>query len=82
MAFRKKVANFVNSKGGKATVIGTVAFIVLGLLALFIAFVIKDGIESVLKWFGSEWAIRMYIGLAFCAFGILWLILWSKRYEE
>lgn len=71
---KKKFLKFVNSKGGKKTLIGTSLFLVFGLACFVIGYGLVDGWEKVIAWFGSRWAIMVYIALGFWV--LLCLFLW------
>ena len=61
----------------KWVIISTIIFGILGIVALVLGFGIANGFDSVLRWFGSRWAIYIYILAGFMVFVILWL--WFRK---
>lgn len=82
MSFKKKIAKFFRTRGGKLTVIGSTAFLLIGIVSLVLAYAIKDGWESVLAWFTSRWAMYIYVGLGLWIIAVLYIIIISKKYED
>lgn len=60
----------------------TIGFAVLGIISLIVGFGIADGWMSVLLWFGSRWAVYIYITLALLGFLIAWVIFKQKIGED
>ena len=71
---KKKLLKFINTKGGKRTLIGTSLFLIFGIACFVIGYGLVDGWEQVIAWFGSQWAIMVYIALGFWV--LLCLFLW------
>jgi len=63
----------------KWAIIGTIAFAVFGLLCIMCGFGFANGWEWVLAWFYSQWAIYVYIFLAFFAMGAILIWWWGKK---
>lgn len=82
MSFKKKIAKFVRTKGGKATIIGSSVFLLVGIISLILAYGIKDGWASVLAWFTSRWAMYIYVGIGLWIIAVLYIIIIAKKYEE
>ena len=82
MSFKRRIARFVKSKGGKITIIGTTVFLLIGLLALVLGYGLSEGWEVVLAWFTSRYAMYVYVGLGFYVILILYIIVLSQKYEE
>lgn len=80
--FKKKVAQFVNSKGGKAMLIGSIVFFLVGIASLVLAFGLKDGWASVLAWFTSRWAMYVYVAIGLWIIIVLYIIYIAQKYEE
>ena len=76
---KRKLAELMNSKGGKWTVIGTTAFLLLGVAAFVVGYGIADGWDAVLAWFSSKWAITVYIAAGLWVIVVLYIIVLSKR---
>lgn len=68
-----KFREFLNRKG-KWVILSFIIFAVVGLVALFVGFGLTNGWIETLKWFGSKWAIMLYVLLGFIAFGLIWFI--------
>lgn len=82
MSFKRRIAKFVKSKGGKATIIGTTAFLLIGITALVLGYGLKDGWQVVLNWFTSRYAMFVYVGIGFYILLILYIIVLSQKYED
>ena len=76
-----KLKKFVNSKG-KWAIITTIIFAIIGITALVVGFGLANGWASVLAWFGSRWAIYVYILIAFLGFLLAWIIYKTKMGDE
>lgn len=63
----------------KATVIATIAFALFGLACIAVGFGLSNGWEWVLGWFTSQWAVYVYIFLAFFAMGAILIWWWGKK---
>jgi len=70
---RNKFAEWVNKKG-KWVILSTLIFILVGLICLVVGFGIADGWDAVLAWFGSRYAVMIYVIVALLIFGIVWFI--------
>ena len=66
----------------KWIIISTIIFAILGIIALVLGFGFTYGFMSVLMWFGSRWAIYIYIALALIAFLIVWVYFKNKIGED
>lgn len=66
----------------KWIIISTIIFAILGITALVLGFGFTYGFMSVLMWFGSRWAIYIYIALALIAFLIVWVYFKNKIGED
>lgn len=66
----------------KWIIISTLAFATLGIFALILGFSLANGFMSVLLWFGSRWAIYIYITLALLGFVVAWVIFKQKIGED
>lgn len=62
------------TKGAKISLISLIAFAVVGVSAFVIGYGLQDGFDAVLRWFGSRWAVYVYIALALGAFVVAWVI--------
>lgn len=82
MSFKRRIARFVKSRGGKLTIIGTTVFLLIGLTALVLGYGLSDGWEVVLAWFTSKYAMYVYVGLGFYVILILYIIVLSQKYED
>ena len=82
MSFKKKLAKFFRTKGGKATIIGTSIFLLVGIASLVLAYGLKDGWASVLAWFTSRWAMYIYVGIGIWIIAVLYIVYISKKYED
>lgn len=76
-----------NKKGifegkSKWIIISTIIFAILGITALVLGFGLTYGFMSVLKWFGSRWAIYIYIIVALLAFLTVWVYFKNKIGED
>ena len=76
---KKKEAQ--SPKATKWIIISTIVFALVGITALVLGFGLTNGWASVLRWFGSRWAIYIYIGVALFAFLIVFLV-HRKRMEK
>ncbi len=68
----------------KATIIAiisTLAFFLVGIAAIVIGYGVKDGWDSVGRWFTSRWAIYIYIVIALLIFALAWF-LHKRRMEK
>lgn len=68
-----KFKEWVDRKG-KWVILSFIIFAFVGLVCLVVGFGIANGWLSVLKWFGSKWAIMIYVLIGFMIFGIVWFI--------
>lgn len=64
---------WVNKKG-KWVLLSLLIFAVFGITALIVGFGLANGWLSVLRWFGSKWAIMIYVLIVFIIFGAIWFI--------
>lgn len=64
---------WVNKKG-KWVLLSLLIFAVFGITALIVGFGLAYGWLSVLQWFGSKWAIMIYVLIVFIIFGAIWFI--------
>jgi len=76
-----------NKKGifqgkSKWIIISTIIFAILGITALILGFGLTNGWMSVLMWFGSRWAIYVYIVIALLAFIVIWVYFKGKIGED
>lgn len=76
-----------NKKGifqgkSKWIIISTIIFAILGITALILGFGLTNGWMSVLMWFGSRWAIYVYIIIALIAFIVIWVYFKGKIGED
>lgn len=76
-----------NKKGifqgkSKWIIISTIIFAILGITALILGFGLTNGWMSVLMWFGSRWAIYVYIVIALVAFIVIWVYFKGKIGED
>lgn len=62
----------------KWIIISTIIFAVLGIVALILGFGFTNGFMSVLLWFGSRWAIYIYIIIGLLVFLLAWVIFKHK----
>ena len=76
-----KLQTFVQGKG-KWALISTGIFALIGITALIVGYGLTDGWASVLAWFGSRWAIYVYIIIGFIGFLVAWIIFKSKMGDE
>lgn len=83
MAVRKKQSKFGKfiQERGKWFFISTIIFLVIGIVALFVGFGLQYGFLEVLKWFGSRWAIIIYVAVAIFAFIAIWVYHQKKMKE-
>lgn len=82
MSFKRRIAKFVKSKGGKITIISTTVFLLIGITALVLGYGLKDGWQVVLNWFTSRYAMYVYVGIGFYVLIILYIIVLSQKYED
>jgi len=66
----------------KWIIISTIIFAILGITALILGFGFTNGFMSVLMWFGSRWAIYIYIVVALLGFLIAWVYFKNKIGED
>lgn len=78
---KNKFLEFVNKKG-KWVLLSTGIFLLVGIAAIVVGFGLANGWESVLAWFGSRWAIYLYILLGLLFFLVLWIIYKAKMEED
>ena len=76
-----------NKKGilqgkSKWLIISTIAFIILGIALIVIGFGVTYGWLSVLQWFGSRWAIYIYIIIGLLVFLFAFVIFKQKIGED
>ena len=76
-----------NKKGilqgkNKWIIISTIVFVILGITFFIIGFGITNGWLSVLQWFGSRWAIYVYIIIGLLGFLFAWVIFKQKIGED
>lgn len=77
MSNKKKNKGLFEGKN-KWVIISTIAFLLLGIVALVLGFGFANGFMSVLLWFGSRWAIYVYIIIALLLFLLAWVIFKQK----
>lgn len=75
---KKKIIDFINSKGGKGVVIGTSCFFVFGLACFVVGYGLVDGWAKVIAWFGGRWAMMVYIFVGLWTLIVLWLVYLAK----
>ena len=80
--FKKKIAKFVNSKGGKAAIIGSALFLLCGVAAFVLSYGLTDGWASVLAWFTSRWALLVYVGIGFYVLMLLYIVAIARKFED
>ena len=80
----KKLRKFLNTKGGMWAVIGTIAFILLIPLSLFLSWGISNNWnwELLASYFSNEIAITCYIGGGLVIFLIIMMYLLAKLRED
>ena len=78
MKNKKKIKKL--DKASKIAIISTVSFLLVGIAAFVIGYGLKDGWMSVLMWFGSRWAIYIYIAIIILVLALVWFI--HKRRME
>lgn len=66
----------------KWIIISTIIFAILGITALILGFGFTNGFMSVLMWFGSRWAVYIYIVIALLGFLIAWVYFKNKIGED
>ena len=76
-----------NKKGisqgkSKWVIIATIAFVILGIALIVIGFGVTYGWLSVLQWFGSRWAIYIYIIIGLLVFLFAFVIFKQKIGED
>ena len=76
-----------NKKGisqgkSKWIIISTIAFVILGIALIVIGFGVTYGWLSVLQWFGSRWAIYIYIIIGLLVFLFAFVIFKQKIGED
>lgn len=67
------------SKQAIWSIIGTIAFALLGLACLFVGYGLRDGWDSVIAWFSSKYAIYLYIGLVIYVCLAIGFLLFVRR---
>ena len=78
---KNKVKEYVEKHGGKILV-GSLIFLAIGIAAFVIGFVIAYGWAVVLAWFGSRWALLLYLFIAIYIFLISFLIHMNKMKDR
>ena len=80
----KKLRKFLNTKGGMWAVIGTIAFILLIPVSLFLSWGITNNWdwELLRSYFTNEYAITCYIGGVLIIFLVIILYLTAKLRED
>lgn len=63
----------------KTAIISTICFALFGLGCIVVGFGLSNGWEWVLAWFTSQWAVYVYIFLAFFAMGAILIWWWGKK---
>lgn len=76
-----KFLAWVNKKG-KWVILSTGIFLAIGITALIVGFGLAYGWLAVLQWFGSRWAIYIYILLGLLVFLVIWVIHKAKMEEK
>lgn len=76
-----------NKKGilqgkSKWVIISTIAFVILGIALIVVGFGVTYGWLSVLQWFGSRWAIYIYIIIGLLGFLFAFVIFKQKIGED
>ncbi len=61
-------------KKGKWVILSFIIFAFVGIVALVVGFGLANGWKELLMWFGSKWAIMLYVLLGFLIFGIVWFV--------
>lgn len=79
---KKKIADFINSKGGKGVVFGSIGFLVFGLTCFIVGYGLVDGWDAVLAWFTSRWAIYVYIFVFVWVLVVLTISHFARRYDD
>ena len=59
-------------------IIVSAIIVAVGLLAFILAYGLADGWDAVGAWFGSPYAILLYIGLGCYGLLVTWLIVYDK----
>ncbi len=78
---KKKKKGIFEGKS-KWTIISTAVFAILGITLLIVGFGVTYGWESVLAWFGSRWAIYLYIIIGLLGFLVAWVVFKLKVGED
>ncbi|MDD4001107.1 MAG: hypothetical protein PHX62_09505 [Bacilli bacterium] len=58
--------------------IGSLVFLLVGILAFVLGYGLTNGWAWVLGWFTSRWAIVFYLGLIIYLFGVSFVYFYSK----
>lgn len=66
----------------KWVILSTAIFALLGITLLIVGFGVTYGWMSVLEWFGSRWAIYVYIIVGLLIFLIAWVVFKQKIGED
>lgn len=75
---KKKLNDFIASKGGKWAIFGTLSFLLFGIACFVVGYGIVDGWDAVIKWFSSKWAIMLYVFIGLWAVVIAWVVYIGK----
>lgn len=79
---KRKISNFVKSKGGKATIICSAVFLIVGIASLIFGYALTYGWQSILNWFTSRYAILVYAGIDLYIIILLNIIFIAKSWDE
>lgn len=79
---KKKILKFIDSKGGKATIIATSSFLAFGLACFVIGYGLTDGWDKVIAWFTSQWAIMVYVFIGLWLIIVMYLVYLSKNFDD
>lgn len=79
---KKKLNDFIASKGGKWAIFGTLSFLLFGIACFVVGYGIVDGWDAVIKWFSSKWAIMLYVFIGLWAIVIAWVVYIGKTRSD
>lgn len=79
MKRKKRFKEWVNSKGGKGFLIGSIAFLIFGLACIVVGFGLTKGWDFIYKWFTSRWAVYVYIAIGLWSIAVLSIMLYGNK---